>query len=254
MRSRPAGMSRPVRAIRSSWARRGSQNPHRLSSPGRHRLVDVGGATASNDEVTGFSRDADADVVTAGREPSAHHGRPGRLLRPLVIVETAALITAIAVALHYRAEAVRPGHGGLPATGQGASVLPEMTSVVVRLPARKPVAGTVFITAARPGGDRGQFMVSAVISGGQPNTVYDLVGNDCSAVTPLPDHIWATGLTDAAGAARLRGYAWTGAVADEYWLALSPSPVYGSPGLRGRFARGSAAPFPAGKAPCAPSP
>jgi hypothetical protein len=204
--------------------------------------------------VTGYSRDADADVITAGREPPAPHARPGRLVRLLVIVETAALITAIAVALHYRAEAVRPGHGGLPTAGAGASVLPEMTSVAVRLPAAEPVAGTVFITAAQPGGDRGQFMVSAVITGGQPHTVYDLVGNDCSAVAPLPDHIWATGLTDASGGARLRGYAWTGAVADEYWLALSPSPVYGSPGLRGRFARGSAAPFPAGKSPCAPSP
>ena len=204
--------------------------------------------------MTGYSRDADADVITAGREPSAHHSGSGRLVRLLVIAETAALIAVIAVALHYRAEAVRSGHGSLPAAGQGAPVLPGMTSVVVRLPATKPMAGTVFITAAQPGGDRGQFMVSAVITGGQPDTVYDLVGNDCSAVTPLPDHIWATGLTDAAGAARLRGYAWTGAVADEYWLALSPSPVYGSPGLRGRFARGSAAPFPAGKAPCAPLP
>jgi hypothetical protein len=204
--------------------------------------------------VTGYSRDPDADVITAGREPSAHHVRPGRLVWLIVIAETAALIAVIAIALHYRAEAVRPGHGSLPAAGQGTLALPEMTSIAVRLPAARPIAGTVFITAAQPGGDRGQFMVSAVITGGQPDTVYDLVGNDCSAVAPVPDHIWATGLTDAAGAARLRGYAWTGAVADEYWLALSPSPVYGSPGLRGRFARGSAAPFPAGKAPCAPTP
>jgi hypothetical protein len=204
--------------------------------------------------VTGYSRDADADVITAGREPSARHARPGRLVRLLVIGETAALIALIVIALHYRAEAARPGHRSPPAAAQGTSALPEMTSVAVRLPATAPIAGTVFITAAQPGGDRGQFMVSAVITGGQPDTVYDLVGNDCSAAAPLPDHIWATGLTDAAGAARLRGYAWTGAVADEYWLALSPSPVYGSPGLRGRFARGSAAPFPARKAPCAPSP
>jgi len=33
-----------------------------------------------------------------------------------------------------------------------------------------------------------------------------------------------------------------------------PSPVYASPGLRGQFAQGSAEPFPAGEAPCAPSP
>jgi hypothetical protein len=207
----------------------------------------------SNDEVTGNSRDADADIITAGREPPARRFRPGRLVW-LIIAETAALVIVIAIAFHYRAQAVRPGPGSLQAAGQGASAMPEMTGVAVRLPAATPIAGTVFITAAQPGGDRGQFMVSAVITGGQPDTVYDLVGNDCSAVAPVPDHIWATGLTDAAGAARLRGYAWTGAVADEYWLALSPSPVYGSPGLRGRFARGSAAPFPAGKAPCASSP
>jgi len=191
----------------------------------------------------------------AGGEPPAYRARLGRLVRLLAIAESAALIALIAVALHYRAEVGRLRHGSLPAAGQRASLLPEMTSVILRLPADRPIAGTVLITAAaQPGGDRAQFMVSAVITGGQPDTVYDLVGNDCSTVAPLPDHVWATGLTDAAGAGRLTGYAWTGAVADEYWLALSPSPVYASPGLRGRFAQGSAAPFPVGQAPCAASP
>jgi hypothetical protein len=201
--------------------------------------------------VTGPCRDADADVITAGREPRLHLARPG-LVRLLVIAQTAALIAVIAVALHYRAEAGRPRYGRLPATGPA---LPEMRSIMLRLPAGPPITGTVIITAAaQPGGDRAQFMVSALITGGQPDTVYDLVGNDCSALAPLPDHVWATGLTNAAGAAQLSGYAWTGAVADQYWLALSPSPVYASPGLRGRFAQGSAEPFPAGQAPCAPSP
>lgn len=199
--------------------------------------------------VTRPSRDADADVITAGREPRLHRAGPG-LVRLLVIAQTAALIAVIAVALHYRAEVGRPGHGRLPANG---SALPEMSSIMLRLPAGPPVAGTVLITAAaQPGGDRAQFMVSALITGGQPDTVYDLVGNDCSAVAPLPDHVWATGLTNAAGAAQLSGYAWTGAVADQYWLALSPSPLYASPGLRGRFAQGSAEAFRAGQAPCSP--
>jgi hypothetical protein len=70
------------------------------------RLVDVGGVAASNDEVTGPSRDAGADVITAGREPRLHRARPG-LVRLLVIGQTAALIAVIAVALHYRAEASR---------------------------------------------------------------------------------------------------------------------------------------------------
>ena len=65
----------------------------------------------------------------------------------------------------------------------------------------------VITAAARPGGDRAQFTVSALITGGQPDTAYDLVGNDCSALAPLPDHVWATGLTNAAGAAQLSGYA-----------------------------------------------
>jgi hypothetical protein len=177
-----------------------------MSTLTRHlpALVDVVVGGASNNEVTGPSRDADADIITAGREPRLHRAPPGRL---------------------------------------------------VRLPAGPPLAGTVVITAAaQPGGDRAQFTVSALITGGQPDTVYDLVGNDCSALAPLPDHVWATGLTNGVGAAQLSGYAWSGAVADQYWLALSPSPVYASPGLRGRFAQGSAVPFPAGQAPCAPSP
>jgi acyl-CoA synthetase (AMP-forming)/AMP-acid ligase II len=42
----------------------------------------------------------------------------------------------------------------------------------------------------------------------------------------------------------------SGAVADRYWMALDPSPVSPSAGLRGHFAEGRAAPFPAGQAPC----
>ena len=197
----------------------------------------------------------DPDVITAGREPSARRAWRRRRLGLLAIAEAAALIAAVAVAFHYRTEAARPGHGSPPGAAQPASVLPDMSTVTVRLPASGSVGGTVVITAAAlPGSDRAQFMVSAVISGGQPDTVYDLVGNDCSATAPLPDHVWATGLANPAGAAQLSGYAWSGAVGDEYWLALSPAPVYGSPGVRGRFARGSATPFPARQAPCAPAP
>jgi hypothetical protein len=204
--------------------------------------------------VAGQSRDADADIITAGGERPAGRARRARAVWLLAIAQSAGLIALISVAVHYRAEAGRVTHGGPPASQQSPSALPEMTSVMLRLPAGRPVAGTVLITAAaQPGGDRAQFMVSAVITGGQPDTVYDLVGNDCSTAAPLPDHVWPTGLTDAAGAAQLTGYAWTGAVADVYWLALSPSAVYASPGLHGRFAQGSAAPFPAGRAPCAPS-
>jgi hypothetical protein len=93
-------------------------------------------------------------------------------------------------------------------------------------------------------------MVSAVITGGTPGTVYDLIGNDCSDVSPLPDKVWAAGLAGADGTADLTGYAWTGAVADRYWMTLDPAPGH-PPGLHGRFARGQAASFPAGQGPCA---
>src|ERR1700719_3591360 len=56
------------------------------------------------------------------------------------------------------------------------------------------VTGTVVITAAAlPGAGLVEFTVSAVITGGQPGTVYDLDGNDCSTISPLGDHVWATG-------------------------------------------------------------
>jgi hypothetical protein len=117
------------------------------------------------------------------------------------------------------------------------------------------VTGTVVITAAAlPGAGLVEFTVSAVVTGGQPGTVYDLDGNDCSTTAPLPDHVWATGVTSAAGVADLVGYAWTGAAADYYWLTLDPSPVNPPPGLHGQFAEGRVASFPAGQAPCAPSP
>jgi hypothetical protein len=126
-----------------------------------------------------------------------------------------------------------------------------VTSTALRLPARGGVAGTVVITAAAlPGAGRAQFTVSAVITGGAPGTVYDLIGNDCSDVSPLPDKVWATGLAGADGRADLTGYAWTGAVADRYWMTLDPAPGH-PPGLHGRFARGQAASFPAGQGPCA---
>ena len=48
--------------------------------------------------------------------------------------------------------------------------------------------------------------MSATITGGRADTVYDLTGNDCSAAAPLPDHVRATGVTDAAGAAELTGH------------------------------------------------
>jgi hypothetical protein len=217
-------------------------------------LVDFAGRAACNDAVADDERDAASDVIAAGREPPLRPQR-GRLIRLLVIVLTVALAGAVAVALHYRAQASRLHPGRPSATGPPLSSLPQMTGVALRLPADGTITGTVLVTtAAQLGADRAQFAMSAVITGAQPDTVYALTGNDCSAAAPLPDHVWATGVTDRAGAATLTGHAWTGAKADEYWLALDPSPVNSPSGLRGTFAQGRAAPFPAGQAPCAPSP
>jgi hypothetical protein len=208
----------------------------------------------SNEEVP--DHDADADVIAAGPEPGRRPPWLGGLLWLIVLAETVALAVAVAVAVHYRAQARAPHPGRAPTASVNTSLpMPEMTTVALALPADGIVTGTVVITAAAlPGGGLVEFTVSAVITGGQPGTVYDLDGNDCSTTAPLPDHVWATGVTGAAGVADLVGYAWTGTAADYYWLTLDPSPVNPPPGLHGQFAQGRVAPFPAGQAPCAPSP
>ena len=208
----------------------------------------------SNEEVP--DPDADADVIAAGPEPGRRPPWPAGLLWLIVLAETVALAVAVAVAVHYRAQARAPHPGRAPAASVTTSLpMPEMTTVALALPADGTVTGTVVITAAAlPGAGLLEFTVSAVITGGQPGTVYDLDGNDCSTTAPLPDHVWATGVTSAAGVADLVGYAWTGAAADYYWLTLDPSPVNPPPGVHGQFAEGRVAPFPAGQAPCAPSP
>jgi hypothetical protein len=205
--------------------------------------------------VADSTHDADADVIVSGREPRRRSLRSAGLVWLLAGVQAAALVTAVAVAVHYRAEAGGLRRGGPPAAGLPPSPMPQVTSAALPLPADGGVAGTVVITAAAlPGSGRAQFTVSAVITGGTPGTVYDLIGSDCTTADPRPDEVWATGLTGADGTADLVGYAWTGAVADRYWMALDPSPASRPPGLHGQFAQGKAAPFPGGQAPCAALP
>jgi hypothetical protein len=198
------------------------------------------------------TRDADADVIASGREPRRRRQtRPGGLVWLLVVVQAAALAIAAAIAVHYRAEAGRLDHSGAQPASPLASPMPQMTSAALRLPAGGGVAGTVVITAAAlPGAARAQFTVSAVMTGGAPGTVYDLIGGDCSTADPRPDEVWATGLARADGTAELTGYTWTGAVAHRYWMILDPSPADQALGLHGHFAMGTATPFRAGQAPC----
>ena len=191
----------------------------------------------------------------SGREPRRGALRPGGLLWLLVVAQAAVLAVTVVVAVHYRAEVGQFRHSRVRATSLPAASLPQVTSTSLHLSAGGGVAGTVVITAAAlPGADRAQFTVSAVITGGTPGTVYDLIGSDCSAADRLADEVWATGLAGADGTADLTGYAWTGSVADRYWMALDPSPGSSPPGLHGQFAAGRATPFPVGQAPCAVSP
>ena len=206
-----------------------------------------------NEEVA--EHDAD-DVIAAGPEPRGPLPRPGGLVRLFVVAETLVLAVAVALAVHYHADASGL-HPGAPTAASLTTPLPlpEVATVVLALPAAGTVTGTVVITAAAaPGASRAQFTVSAVITGGTPGTFYDLIGSDCSTSDSLPDDVWATGLASANGTADLVGYAWTGAVSDRYWLVLNPSPINPPPGLRGQFAQGRGTPFPASQAPCAPSP
>jgi hypothetical protein len=211
-----------------------------------------------NDEVAADGPGAArTDVITSGREPRRRFLRPVRPVWLLVIAQAAAL-TVLATVLITVLATGTPHHGagaGLSRAGPPAPIgpaLPQLSAVVLRLPAGGGVAGTVVITAAAlPGAGRAQFTVSGVVTGGAPGTFYDLIGSDCSTADPPPDDVWATGLAGADGTADLAGYTWTGAVADSYWLSLDPSPAGAPPGLHGRFGQGQATPFPAGQAPCA---
>ena len=93
-----------------------------------HLSIDIAGAATCNDEVGDSTRDADADVIVSGREPRRRTRRPGRLIRLLVVAQTAALAVAIAVAVHYRTEAGRPEHSGAQAASPLVSPMPEVTS------------------------------------------------------------------------------------------------------------------------------
>jgi hypothetical protein len=207
----------------------------------------------SSQEPTSNEEVADRDVISAGPGPRRPRPRPGGPVWLLVFAETVALAVAVTVAVHYRGQAGRPHPAGPSAASlTSALALPQVNTVMLALPADGTVRGTVIITAAvLPGGRRGQFTVSAVITGGEPGTLYNLIGYDCSTGSPLPDDIWATGLAGADGTADLAGYAWTGAMADRYWLVLDPSPVNPPPGLHGQFAEGQAAAYPAAQSPCA---
>src|ERR1017187_10425015 len=115
--------------------------------------------STSNDGMAGQAHD---DVITAGREPSGRHLRLGRLTWLLLIAGAAGPAGAVALALHYHSENGRARQGTPSAAIRPASpLLPEMTSVSLRLPAGGTGTGMVVITAAaEPGAARARFTQS----------------------------------------------------------------------------------------------
>jgi hypothetical protein len=80
--------------------------------------VDTAGQATCNEEgVADGARDADADVIAAGREPGSRPRWRGRLIWLLTIAEAVVLAVAVAIALHYRAEATGLRPSAPPAAG-----------------------------------------------------------------------------------------------------------------------------------------
>ncbi|HEX9357773.1 MAG TPA: hypothetical protein VF933_28650 [Streptosporangiaceae bacterium] len=111
---------------------------------------------------------------------------------------------------------------------------------------------TVF--AARSSAGLAQVIVTARITGGRPNSQYELFGGDCAG--NAADHAWAIAVTDPRGSADLIGHPWTVSVSHEYYLVVGTPGLYHEhpgPAVHGHFgiARGLSA-VRGGIAPCAP--
>ena len=158
----------------------------------------------------------------------------------IVAVLAAALAGAITIAVHYRGEvsalrretrpapAIRPA----PVHPSGGVVPLTLSSGTARLAPYRSLNGEVTVFSARQTGRQAQIMVSARISGGRPDTRYDLIGADCDGSSV---GAWATGTTGADGSGNLDGTAVTVSLHAYYMLYLKlPS---GSPGpsLLGNF-------------------
>ncbi len=173
-----------------------------------------------------------------------------------VVLLAAALTGAIIVAVHYRSEAaaahrqLRPAR--TPAPPRPAA--PTLSSDTTALPSSGTLTGEVTVFAARSSDRLAQVLVTGRISGGRPDSQYELFGGDCAG--NAADHAWAIAVTNARGSADLNGHAWTVSVSHEYYLVVGTPGLYREhpgPAVRGHFgiARGLSA-VRAGIAPCAP--
>jgi len=171
-----------------------------------------------------------------------------------VVLLTAALAAAIAVAVHYRNEVLHRSTPPPHPHGARAGQLPVFV-VQSPLPQQGALAGQVTVFVAQPSASRAEVVVSALIRGARPHTMYELMGNDC--VSNSPDHSWAAGVSDARGYAHLIGHLWTVSTRHLYFLALA-SRFLGqkrpAPAVHGFFGRGrpGLSPVSDGVAPCAP--
>jgi hypothetical protein len=102
-----------------------------------------------------------------------------------VMLMTAALAAAIAVAAHYRDEALHRSTSPLPPHGALAG---QVTVFVAqsRLPPLGALPGQVTVFVAQYSARRAEVVVSALIRGARPRARYELVGNDCAS--NIPDH------------------------------------------------------------------
>jgi hypothetical protein len=191
-----------------------------------------------------------ADVISA--DPRSVPLRPAWGLAVALLV--AALAVAVAATLHYRDEATAAHRQLQSATGPaqaGIASLLLSTSTAV-LPGAPPLSGEVTAFAVRSSSGLARVVVTARITGGQPDVRYELFGGDCAGDAPV--HDWAAGSTDAHGSAQLTGRPWTVSVGHRYFLALSsPGSDHPGPAVHGYFGRvHGLSPVRGGIAPCVP--
>jgi hypothetical protein len=164
----------------------------------------------------------------------------------------AALAAAIAVAAHYRDEALHRSTSPLPPRGALAG---QVTVFVAQspLPPLGALTGQVTVFVAQYSAGRAEVVVSALIRGARPRARYELVGNDCAS--NIPDHSWAAGVADARGYAHLIGHPWAVSTSDLYFLVLASrflDQKRPGPAVHGFFGKGppGLAPVSGGVAPC----
>ena len=191
-----------------------------------------------------------ADVISA--DPRSLGFRPTWRLAAALLV--AALAVAVAMTLHYRAEATA-AHRQLqaaagPAQAGVASLL--LSTSTAMLPGAPPWSGAVTAFAVRSSTGLARVVVTVQITGGPPGVRYVLFGGDCAGDAPV--HDWAAGSTDAHGSAQLTGRPWTVTVSHRYFLALSsPGSDHPGPAVHGYFGRvHGLSPVRGGIAPCVP--